>query len=79
MMSWLIRRKIDDDDGGEMLNEKSDIELNVVDVIGEMDPCRHKSTVAEIVTVGSGNSRGGESGRAGYKEARERERETVEE
>ena len=43
MKSWLIRRKIDDDDGGEMLNEKSDIELNVVDVIGEMDLCRHES------------------------------------
>ena len=56
-----------------MMSEKSDVELNVVDVIGEMGQSRHESTVSEIATVGSGNCRGGNVGGARNKEARERE------
>ena len=72
MKSWLVRRKIDDD-GGEMMIKKSDVELNGIDAIGEMGQVKHECTVAEIMTVVSKNSRGGNVGSTGNKEARERE------
>ena len=73
MMNWLVRRKMDDDDCGEMVIEKSDVELNVVDVIGEVSQGKLESKKLDIMTVGSENSRGGNVGGAGDKEARERE------
>ena len=64
---------MDDDECGEMVIEKSDVELNVVDVIGEVSQGNLESNKLDIMTVGAENSRGGNVGGAGDKEARERE------
>ena len=72
-MNWLVRRKIDDDDCGELIDEKSDVVLNMVDAIGELDQGKLESSKLDIMTVGTQNSRGGNVGGVGNKEAREAE------
>ena len=73
MMNWLVRRKIDDEDCGEMIDEKSDVVLNKVDAIGELDQGKLESSKLDIMTVGTENSRGENVGGVGNKEARETE------
>ena len=63
MKSWLNKRKIKDVDAGECVQcEKSDVELNLEDMIREQKSCRHDNTVAEIVTFGLTDSRSGNPG-----------------
>ena len=57
MVNWLVRRKIYDDDCGEMVIEKSDFKLNVVDVIGEVDQGKLESKKLDIMTICSENCR----------------------
>ena len=67
MMSWLVRRNMDDALRDEMVDETQDIALNLADVVGGGGQSELENRTRGIMTVG-GDSRGGKTGGLGDKE-----------
>ena len=72
MMDWLVRRKMDDELSGEMVDGTQDVALNLADVVGGMGQGKLENRKLEIMTVGT-NSRNGKTGGLGDKEVGEEE------
>ena len=79
MMNWLVRRNMDDEAYGEIIDGKSDIAMNVADVIGGIQQGKLENRKLDITTVGITNSRRGIDGIVGNKEVGEGNKEVGEE
>ena len=72
LMDWLVRRKMDHELSGDMVDGTQDVALNLADVVGGMGQGKLENRKLEIMTVGT-NSRNGKTGGLGDKEVGEEE------
>ena len=73
MMNWLVRRNMDEESCGEMLDGDSDVAQNVAEVVGGMGQGKLENRELVITTVGRVSSRWGNVGSLGDKGVGEEE------